>query len=113
MMIDVTQIQYDDWGDIDLVLGYAKEDKEPKTFRYTSALHIMQSTGFRDKNGKEIFEGDVVEYVRNPTVRKVINFGEIINDEYGLQGYGWNIVCSEEYEIIGNVYEKPDLLPTP
>jgi len=81
-------------------------------YEQASRIILMQSTGLLDKNGKEIFECDVVKYVRNPTIKKVINFGEIINDEYGLQGYGWNIVCSEEYEIIGNVYEKPDLLPT-
>ena len=79
---------------------------------------IMQSTGLKDKNGQEIFEGDVVRQVRtqpttkNETITGVVTMIEgawlIMNDNEQLASYLWSE--TDENEIIGNIYENPELL---
>ena len=79
---------------------------------------IMQSTGLVDKNGKEIFEGDVVRQVRtqptteNETITGVVSMLEgawlIMNDCEQLASDLWSE--TDENEIIGNIYENPELL---
>ena len=79
---------------------------------------LMQSTGLKDKNGKEIFEGDVVRQVRTqPTTENEIIIGVvtmiegawwIMNDCEQLASKLWSE--TDENEIIGNIYENPELL---
>jgi uncharacterized phage protein (TIGR01671 family) len=78
-------------------------------------LVLMQFTGLLDKNGKEIYEGDVVkdmgEYWQE-RVREIVwsegHFVPLVRAEYGhncLDGYD-----SSEWEIVGNIYENSELL---
>lgn len=79
---------------------------------------LMQSTGLKDKNGKEIFEGDVVRQVRtqptteNETITGVVTMLEgawsIVNDNKQLASVLWSETA--ENEIIGNIYENKDIL---
>ena len=79
---------------------------------------IMQSTGLFDEKGVEIFEGDVVRQVRTqPTTENEIIIGVvtmiegawlIMNDCEQLASKLWSE--TDENEIIGNIYENPELL---
>ena len=79
---------------------------------------LMQSTGLKDKNGNEIFEGDVVRQVRTqPTTENEIIIGVvtmlegawlIMNDGEQLARDLWSE--TDINEIIGNIYENPELL---
>lgn len=69
-----------------------------------------ENTGLLDKNGKEIYEGDVLKdetgnilTVDNPIL------GEFIYINYHEMGSGY----IEDMQIIGNIYENPELLSNP
>lgn len=83
-------------------------------------LVLMQSTGLKDKNGKEIFDGDVFEIedegevlgnvkltwdkeravfmIEGISVDVIVPFHEIVSDE------------DYSYRVVGNIYENPELL---
>ena len=81
-------------------------------------IHLMQSTGLFDRNGQEIFEGDIVRQVRtqptteNETITGVVTMLEgawwIMNDCEQLASDLWSE--TDENEIIGNIYENKDIL---
>ena len=81
---------------------------------------LMQSTGIKDKNGKEIFEGDVVKY----EVGRYTYTEEVVYDKnfagFGVKDADANIIftfgeLAEEIglsslEVVGNIYQNPELL---
>ena len=85
---------------------------------------LMQSTGLNDKNGKEIFEGDVVKYYYDDNDWVIfvfeqqqdrtvvgIGFDVIQQSDKNVIGHDIRLYRSEEhFEIIGNIHENPELL---
>lgn len=78
---------------------------------------IMQFTGVLDKNGKEIYEGDILAGLSGIGMRngenQVVSFQDGV---FGINGMGFNEGSSEynwtteTIEVIGNIYETPELL---
>lgn len=86
-------------------------DREAGWWRTFEECVLMQFTGLKDKNGKEIYEGDIVEHrdgQGNPDWRYEVCYTWA---RFQLKGNRHNL--SEVYnvcEIIGNIYENPKLL---
>ena len=83
------------------------------------AVEIMQYTGLRDKNGKEIYEGDIIKYkfpydtrLKHISPVKFLeteaSFG--IKDRYGNEIPLYTISAKNYFEVIGNIYENKNLL---
>lgn len=77
---------------------------------------LMQSTGLFDKNGKEIFEGDVLKVTDKHSWLEVVSFSEkkamFVSKEIGFpESPLWELFNTVlfEIEIIGNIYENPEL----
>ena len=80
---------------------------------------VMEYTGLKDKNGREVFEGDIIQYVgapydplwrSGPVAVKWEEFGD-----WCIEGVGYTIGGSskddtDRREVIGNIWENPDLL---
>lgn len=88
----------------------AKDAIEPNT--------LGQFTGLTDKNGKKIFEGDIVKreltyitieaYISWDT--KYLQYRLICINGKHKGNYWWLTSNSEDYELIGNIYDNPELL---
>jgi len=71
---------------------------------------VMQYTGLKDKNGKEIYEGDVIK--KGECVYKVaFGSGAFIFQGISHRNSGYFTHSpSDEFEILGNIYENPELI---
>ena len=70
---------------------------------------VGQFTGLYDKNGKEIYEGDLVVYYASGFARIEFVAGgfHIIQEEYGFDFMGQMLAT---IEVIGNIHDKKELL---
>lgn len=113
-MCDVTNISFDS--------KFVDICQQGDTERYTEMsvefdeITLMQSTGLVDKNGKEIFEGDILDYKgRKAFVRWHGSYASFIYrfvDELQKRNTEWKplYLAYMKCEIIGNIYENPELL---
>ncbi len=110
----VTLMDFTEWWVRDEHSGERNSFKNEETDRHI----LMQFTGLKDKNGKEIYEGDIVK-----TFAKWISeicfgpFQSHMSGELNIGFYCKNAngttrpmsTISSEYEIIGNVHQNPEL----
>jgi uncharacterized phage protein (TIGR01671 family) len=85
-----------------------------------NGLVLMQYTGLKDKNGKEIYEGDIVDVWHLPTEEEPhedknraevrFNKGQFWCTYYGFPVHSWACNDKSAIEVIGNIYENPELL---
>ena len=89
------------------------DDRDLDNFVFEE-IKLMQSTGLKDKNGKEIFEGDIVKMAKDvysePIYYEVVRHRggayRLESKQHGCELWLRHTDC----EVVGNVYENPDLL---
>lgn len=104
-----------EFGATGIMLTDFEEYREGEYF-YPHSQVINQYTGLKDKNGKEIYEGDIILWDYE---KIVVSYG--IQGVDAFEGIGYNLWShygqkqdgtrlQSEIEVIGNIYENPELL---
>ena len=77
-------------------------------------IELMQYTGLKDKNNKEIYEGDILSNGNNEKPYKVIfengSFRAEFEEDFEEYSFDLIDVVAQGCEIVGNIYENPELL---
>ena len=117
-MRDVAVLHFTKGGKVNSI-EYWKTPSELKSYHVRN-LVLMQSTGLKDKNGVEIFEGDIVSVRNHPFQKTESSVGiEIDGDykvswnEYDLTWCAGNLLLARikpYVTVIGNIHENPELL---
>ena len=107
-VIDFSEVDEKEYGIKDGIFVHTKSN-----WYLVSRQFVMQFTGLLDKNGKEIYEGDVVkgdwDVVKGIEVSAVdFRGGSFAIEKTGLP-LSWGY-AHKECEIIGNIYENKELL---
>lgn len=126
-MYEVANLDW--WGDpdqasCDLARAGENGEWEKLFYIYVGEVELMQYTGLKDKNGKEIYEGDIVETIQPTGCKTFMPDGQIklnswVNKSSSVVEWqddntpGWKGCLrygSGTLEIIGNIYENPELV---
>ena len=94
------------------MVQYANNDNVIRFIKLENII-LMQSTGLKDKNGKEIFEGDILgtkDGLLNGVVEYRADLGMFVNSLIRYNNFERLCNIASDREIIGNIYENPELL---
>ena len=108
---DVLNNKMLNWGDIFHLPAWEIFPGTPEQ----RPFNIMQYTGLQDRNGREIYEGDIIEFLENEsgeTWTAKIVFENLAFKALDVEdgGYEYDFDDLTEIEVIGNIYENPEIL---
>jgi uncharacterized phage protein (TIGR01671 family) len=107
-------IKFRAWSDIDKTMcdnGFVKH--RLSALLSIKNYHVMQFTGLHDKNGAEIYEGDIVQDHIGAGVVEWHSAAFKVNYRDGWAKWFYDYTLKgelESIEVIGNIYQNPELL---
>lgn len=94
-------------------LNHQYENVNTHQSMFPDRFDIVWSTGLKDRNGKEIYEGDILQHISAEKGRQlgVVKFelGGFVSSVAGQGSFGMKLQY-EWVEVIGNTYENPELI---
>lgn len=113
------EIKFRVWDNVDYMTTFTLEDLQLRKVQFTSECVVMQFTGLQDKEGKEIYEGDLVKCGKSKdAMLAIIVFRQQafllqylpVEKKKGEQIYDY-MEDYKHFEVLGNVFENPELIP--
>ena len=133
------EIRFRIWDGIDYMSSsFSLQDIQQSKIQFTKDLAVMQFTGLKDENGKDIYEGDIVQFTYwwfDGNVAESALTGTIVYSDAvmsfqleGVKNKEWekftgyesdskyltpfSELCFEEadFKVIGNIWETPELI---
>ena len=90
------------WDLYSLFVAYREQIADTKNYQ------LIQFTGLLDKNSKEIYEGDIVKIGGE----EILSWGQEVflveHEDYYFKPF--NHYCSKNCQVIGNIFQNPELL---
>lgn len=109
-MYEADDVMYIDFREKEIGVEILFFEKASRYDFYSVVL--MQSTGFRDKNGKEIFEGDIIDS-EDGILSGVVEFrpdlGMFVSTLIKYNNFERLCNVADSVHIIGNIYTNPEL----
>jgi len=118
----VKKIKFRAWNDISKEMLYHGKDiqgliwwNEFGEIQSLAKAELMQSTGLKDKNGKEIYEGDILAAPHTYNIEIIYRNGSFLMkffDDIGEKcEYHLNkeLIEQDDLEVVGNKYDNPEL----
>jgi len=119
------EIKFRAWDDIDRIMmevsrlnfcngeliGTWRNGDQGQGFNYPSdRIFLMQYTGIKDKNGQEIYEGDIVDTDLQKYIVKYIPYCGWF--PFGLGSHhNEDLLTGNDVKVIGNKFQNPELVP--